>query len=37
VGCNLCWLVCPVENCISMVRVDKGENPQSWAERSKSV
>jgi len=37
VGCNLCWLVCPVENCISMVRIDKGENPQSWAERSKSV
>src|SRR2546421_1093500 len=22
VGCNLCWLVCPVENCISMVRID---------------
>jgi dihydropyrimidine dehydrogenase (NAD+) subunit PreA len=34
VGCNLCWLVCPVENCISMVRVDKGDNPQSWAERA---
>ena len=33
VGCNLCWLVCPVENCISMVRVDKGDQPQSWAER----
>ncbi len=33
VGCNLCWLVCPVENCISMVRVDKGDHPQSWSER----
>ena len=33
VGCNLCWLVCPVENCISMVRVDKGDQPQSWSER----
>jgi dihydropyrimidine dehydrogenase (NAD+) subunit PreA len=37
VGCNLCWLVCPVENCISMVRVDKGDKPQSWAERVKSA
>jgi len=36
VGCNLCWLVCPVENCISMVRVDKGDHPQSWAEKAKS-
>jgi dihydropyrimidine dehydrogenase (NAD+) subunit PreA len=33
VGCNLCWLVCPVENCISMVRIDKGDKAQSWAER----
>ena len=37
VGCNLCWLVCPVENCISMVRIDKGDHPQSWAERVKSA
>ena len=22
VGCNLCWLVCPVEDCITMERVD---------------
>jgi dihydropyrimidine dehydrogenase (NAD+) subunit PreA len=36
VGCNLCWLVCPVENCISMIRVDKGDAPQSWAERVRS-
>ena len=33
VGCNLCWLVCPVEGCISMVRVDDGAHPQSWSER----
>ncbi len=24
VGCNLCMHVCPVDNCISMVRVDEG-------------
>jgi dihydropyrimidine dehydrogenase (NAD+) subunit PreA len=34
VGCNLCWLVCPVENCIEMVRVDSGAAPESWAERT---
>jgi dihydropyrimidine dehydrogenase (NAD+) subunit PreA len=34
VGCNLCWLVCPVENCISMVRVDSGSAPESWATRT---
>src|SRR2546430_14889466 len=34
VGCNLCWLVCPVENCIEMVRVDSGSAPESWAERT---
>jgi dihydropyrimidine dehydrogenase (NAD+) subunit PreA len=33
VGCNLCWLVCPVENCISMVRVDSGQPAETWAER----
>ncbi|HEY3936702.1 MAG TPA: NAD-dependent dihydropyrimidine dehydrogenase subunit PreA [Bryobacteraceae bacterium] len=34
VGCNLCWLVCPVENCISMVKVATGAEPETWAERS---
>jgi dihydropyrimidine dehydrogenase (NAD+) subunit PreA len=34
VGCNLCSLVCPVEDCISMVEVDTGLAPQSWEERS---
>src|SRR5262249_11419098 len=37
VGCNLCWLVCPVEGCISMVRIDKGLSSETWAERSARV
>jgi dihydropyrimidine dehydrogenase (NAD+) subunit PreA len=34
VGCNLCSLVCPVANCITMVEVPTDEAPQSWAERT---
>ncbi len=34
VGCNLCWLVCPVEHCITMDRVDNGLAPQSWEQRT---
>ncbi len=34
VGCNLCALVCPVDSCISMKRVDPGLARQSWAERT---
>jgi dihydropyrimidine dehydrogenase (NAD+) subunit PreA len=34
VGCNLCALVCPVESCITMERVDQGLAPQSWAQRT---
>jgi dihydropyrimidine dehydrogenase (NAD+) subunit PreA len=34
VGCNLCWLVCPVPGCITMERVDNGLQPQSWAQRT---
>ena len=34
VGCNLCSLVCPVENCITMERVDSGLPFESWEERS---
>ena len=30
VGCNLCSLVCPVENCITMKEVDTGKPPLSW-------
>ena len=33
VGCNLCWLVCPVEDCITMERVETGRPAQSWAQR----
>jgi dihydropyrimidine dehydrogenase (NAD+) subunit PreA len=36
VGCNLCALVCPVENCITMERVDSGLPPQSWAQRTQA-
>ncbi len=34
VGCNLCWLVCPVEDCITMERVDHGVAPESWEQRT---
>ena len=33
VGCNLCSLVCPVDECITMVRVDSGVAPETWEER----
>ena len=33
VGCNLCWLVCPVDGCITMERVDRGVPPESWEQR----
>jgi dihydropyrimidine dehydrogenase (NAD+) subunit PreA len=33
VGCNLCALVCPVESCITMVRVDDGAAAHTWRER----
>jgi dihydropyrimidine dehydrogenase (NAD+) subunit PreA len=33
VGCNLCWLVCPVDGCISMERVDTGKTSETWAQR----
>jgi len=34
VGCNLCWLVCPVEDCITMERVDTGLAAESWEQRT---
>ena len=37
VGCNLCSLVCPVDECIEMVRVDDGAVAESWEERSVRV
>lgn len=30
VGCNLCSLVCPVEECITMVRKDDGSQFENW-------
>jgi len=33
VGCNLCWLVCPVEDCIRMEEIDTGLPPESWEQR----
>jgi dihydropyrimidine dehydrogenase (NAD+) subunit PreA len=32
VGCNLCSLVCPVENCITMKEVETGKPPMTWNE-----
>ncbi len=34
VGCNLCSLVCPVENCITMDRVENDLPTYTWAERT---
>jgi len=34
VGCNLCSLVCPVEECITMVRRDDGKSRETWADRT---
>jgi dihydropyrimidine dehydrogenase (NAD+) subunit PreA len=33
VGCNLCALVCPVDDCITMVRVDSGVPAETWDQR----
>jgi len=37
VGCNLCSLVCPVDECITMVRVDTGLPPETWDERMRGA
>jgi dihydropyrimidine dehydrogenase (NAD+) subunit PreA len=37
VGCNLCWLVCPVEHCITMEKIDTGQSRESWEQRSKAM
>jgi dihydropyrimidine dehydrogenase (NAD+) subunit PreA len=34
VGCNLCWLVCPVENCITMAKIETGAPAQTWEQRT---
>jgi dihydropyrimidine dehydrogenase (NAD+) subunit PreA len=33
VGCNLCALACPVEDCITMREVNTGMPPMTWNER----
>ncbi|MCP4502283.1 MAG: NAD-dependent dihydropyrimidine dehydrogenase subunit PreA [Deltaproteobacteria bacterium] len=33
VGCNLCQLVCPVDNCISMVEKRKGDEELTWNDK----
>jgi dihydropyrimidine dehydrogenase (NAD+) subunit PreA len=37
VGCNLCSLVCPVDQCITMVEVPTGLSPESWEARTQST
>src|SRR5205085_7160616 len=34
VGCNLCWLVCPVENWITMERIETGLPSETWEQRA---
>ncbi len=34
VGCNLCWLVCPVENCITMAQIPTGRPKETWEMRT---
>jgi dihydropyrimidine dehydrogenase (NAD+) subunit PreA len=36
VGCRLCYNVCPVENCISMVKVDSHRVPITWDDLMKT-
>ena len=37
VGCNLCALVCPVEDCITMVRADAGVPAETWDQRTQGT
>jgi len=34
VGCRLCYNVCPVDDCITMVEVASGRDPVTWSELS---
>ena len=36
IGCNLCQITCPVENCISMQPVNNGLPVMSWAEDARN-
>jgi dihydropyrimidine dehydrogenase (NAD+) subunit PreA len=33
VGCNLCALVCPVDDCITMVETSQSQAPETWNDR----
>jgi dihydropyrimidine dehydrogenase (NAD+) subunit PreA len=33
VGCNLCWLVCPVDGCITMVEKRRADGVDTWNDR----
>lgn len=35
VGCRLCTLICPVDGCISMVRIDDEKESKTWNELNK--
>jgi dihydropyrimidine dehydrogenase (NAD+) subunit PreA len=37
VGCNLCYLVCPVPDCITMEEVDLNLPAESWEQRTASA
>jgi dihydropyrimidine dehydrogenase (NAD+) subunit PreA len=34
VGCNLCYLVCPVDGCITMEQIGTGRPRETWEQRS---
>jgi len=37
IGCNLCSLVCPVDECITMVRVNTGVPAETWDDRTRGA
>jgi len=37
VGCNLCQMVCPIDDCITMVRVDDGHSTRTWRDTEAST
>src|SRR5262249_19127244 len=37
VGGNLCARVCPVDDCITMERVDDGKSPETWEQRAAAL
>jgi dihydropyrimidine dehydrogenase (NAD+) subunit PreA len=37
VGCQLCFIVCPVDGCIAMVRLDDGKESVTWNELMKQL